>query len=168
MLQPPCHSPGPPTVCRARNSAESPRATPSPGSRPNPCPPYHLAGTVLQSGGLPEAWRCFLSQSPSQALVGLDFSSNQKSIIKQWLWNARHSQCIWSLVTMKITPAGRRGSFYRCPTTQECPDPCAKETMTDGSQPMQERKKGSLLDHTGCRPWTPSEGGRAQSAGSLL
>ncbi|XP_006751370.1 POM121-like protein 2 [Leptonychotes weddellii] len=108
--------------------------------RPRPTLPPHLDHPRVQRAIVPKAWRRFHGKSPLHTFLGLDFSSNRESFMKQWLWKARNLLNIWNMATIKITPAERSGSF-RGPPIQEQPDSCAKETRLRARSPCRKGKK---------------------------
>lgn len=108
------------------------------GSMPSHSCPLEELGSDLTPAhhttplGLPErGWRWYprlagafptACPTPPNSFMGLDFSGSQKSFTKP---PQEHPQPM----RIKIAPSECRGSFYRCPPTEERLDPCAKETM---------------------------------------
>ncbi|XP_034855855.1 POM121-like protein 2 [Mirounga leonina] len=108
---------------------------------PHPTLPPHLDQPRVQRAIVPKAWRRCHGKSPLHTFLGLDFSSNRESFVKQWLWKAQNLRNIWNMRTINITPAERSGSFSRGPPIQEQPDSCAKETRLRARSPCQKGKK---------------------------
>ncbi|XP_025713304.1 POM121-like protein 2 [Callorhinus ursinus] len=105
-----------------------------------PAPP-HLDHPRVQRAIVPKAWRRFHSKSPLHTFLGLDFSSNRESFMKQWLGKAQNLLSICNMVTIKITPPERSGSFSRGPPIPEQLDCCAKETRLRARSPCRKRKR---------------------------
>ncbi|XP_006991082.3 POM121-like protein 12 [Peromyscus maniculatus bairdii] len=111
---------------------------PDPKSHRNLHTPQKVVGT----------WRHSSTRPPAEATLGLDLSSAWDRYMKRWLWSVRNPGWTCSPVTVKIAPPEGRGSaptslehrtrFAGCP--DECPDPCAKETVL---RALSQCKKGT-------------------------
>ncbi|XP_044247821.1 POM121-like protein 2 [Ursus americanus] len=132
-------------------------------SRPHPTMPPHLDHPGVQRVIVPKAWRRFHGKSPLQTFLGLEFSSNRKSFVKQWHWKTQNLLNIWNMVTTKMTPPECSGSFSRGPPMQEHPDSCAKESRLRARSRC---KKGKKRIHRPLQFEAPHAKRRRQSPGA--
>ncbi|XP_011364783.1 POM121-like protein 2 [Pteropus vampyrus] len=83
--------------------------------------------------GVSEAWRRFPMRRPQNSVVGPLPSDWWESYLKRSVWSLRHPRAVWSPVTIKITPPGRRGLPDTSPAQSspsgKPPGRCVKATV---------------------------------------